>query len=80
MSLRHSLTVKANLPTGILYEIGSISEVTKLNIQESDVSDRQTHVFSCSNIASGDSIQFTISFLAKVASVAFQQSGNANRL
>ncbi len=67
------------LPSGIVYETGSLNELTAYNVSELDVSDNSELIFTSTNLSAGDSIKFTIFFTANMDAITYQNNGNVFR-
>ncbi len=72
-----SFTVQ--LPTGIAYVQGSVSEQSNYNVQEQNVSNNNALVFSANSLLGSDSIVFDIVTIANISAIAYQQAGNVFR-
>ncbi len=72
-------TYEIQLPTGIIYEDGSLIEVTDHGLVAYDVDLSSELQFISSDIPIGDSVRFQIRFFAKMDAVAFQESGGIFR-
>ena len=68
------ITVQVDLPTGILYDLGSFSEITTNGGQAFNVSNTSSPVFSFNDLPAGDSIEFEISISAFTPAIAYQSS------
>ncbi|MFT5819093.1 MAG: hypothetical protein ACI8ZM_000315 [Crocinitomix sp.] len=68
-------TYEIQLPEGIIYEDGSLSEITEHTLVEYDVDLSTELSFVSSNMPVGDSVRFEIRFSAIMNAVTFQESG-----
>jgi len=73
------LSITVQLPTGITYVQGSVTELSSYNVQEQSVNNNNALVFSANNLSAGDSIVFNISTQANIATINHQQQGNVFR-
>lgn len=73
------VSITVQLPPGIAYVQGSVSELSSYNVQEQNVANNSALVFSANNLAAADSIVFNIATTANVSAIAFQQAGNVFR-
>jgi hypothetical protein len=73
------VTITVQLPTGVAYVRGSVSELSSYTVQEQNVGDNNALVFSANNLAAADSIVFNIATTTNVSAIAFQQAGNVFR-
>lgn len=67
------------LPTGIEYLDGSISELTNSNVLESNVTNNSALEFSADDLSAGDSIKFVLSYSAGIGAIDYQQNGGVFR-
>ncbi len=73
------LSLEMQLPTGITYEQGSLSESSAYNVQEQNVADLNNPVFSIGDLPALGSVTFTVSLLAGFDALAYLQGGNVFR-
>jgi len=57
------------LPSGIIYEAGSLDETTTYNVSELDISDNSELLFTSNDLLDGDSIKFTIYYSANMDAI-----------
>lgn len=74
-----NVEVEIDLPDGVEYVAGSLSEVGSNNVQESNLSNLSSPVFSSNNMAVSDSIKFYVSAVAYSAAIDFLTQGNILR-
>ena len=68
-----------SLPSGIIFDTGSESEITSRGLTVIDLSDSDNLRFSSNDIAVGDSIKFSIAYHADNNAIAFQDAGGVFR-
>ncbi len=73
------LSLSMSLPTGIEYEQGSLLESSSYDVQESDVSDLNSPVFSMNDVPNNGAVTFTLSLRAGFDALAWLQGGNVFR-
>ncbi len=70
-----NLSINVDLPSGINYEAGSLSEATSHNVQEQNISNLNNVFFSCNNLAAGATVTFTFQATADFNAFTAQTSG-----
>ena len=71
-----NLEILLNLPDGVEYVTGSISESSNFNVQEADVTDLTAVVFSTNDLSSSGTISFTFEAEANFDAYNGQSNGN----
>ena len=71
-----NVEVLLNLPTGVEYVSGSLSEASTFNVQESDISDLSAVIFSANSLTSGGTITFSFDATANFSAYTNQLGGN----
>jgi len=74
-----NLIFNIGLPSGIIYELGSLDEITTYNVSELDISDNSELLFTSNDLIDGDSIKFIIYYSANMDAISFQNSGGVFR-
>ena len=67
------------LPTGIQYSVGSLSEATSFNVQESNTTNLSAVTFTSNTLPVGDTIIFSVDILAKMDAIDYVLAGNTLR-
>ena len=68
--------ITVTLPEGFEYINNSSNEITSLNVQELNINNLDSPIFSSNTIPQGDSISFTIEAKATASAINFLSSGN----
>lgn len=71
--------LEIGLPPGIAYVSGSLTETTSQNLQEQNVSQNTSLLFSANDLPLNDSLVFSIGYTAAVPAVTFQGNGGIFR-
>ncbi|MEM6264251.1 MAG: FG-GAP-like repeat-containing protein [Bacteroidota bacterium] len=72
----NGINIQVDLPPGIEYVTGSISETSSLNVQESDTSNLRSIAFTSDDLLAGEMLEFTIKTRALCGAIAYMQGGN----
>ena len=71
--------IEIALPQGIDYQIGSISNITNHNVTAVNTSNNSQLSFSANQLNHGDSIVFSINYVANQSAITHQNNGNIFR-
>jgi uncharacterized repeat protein (TIGR01451 family) len=74
-----SLSLTLELPTGIYYEASSLIDLSIYNIQEQNISNLNTVVFSSNDLPQDSTLRFSVSINADMSAITNQQSGSVFR-
>ena len=72
----NNVEVLLELPSGITYVVGSLSETTALNVQENDISNLSAISFTTNDLVSGSTVNFTFQAIANFEAYNQQLNGN----
>jgi len=78
-STLQSVNVNVNLPTGVSYASGSLSNLNGYNVQESNISNLSDITLSANNIPVDSTMRFTIHVQAYMSAIPYQNNGNVFR-
>ncbi len=73
------VTLNMQMPHGISYVTGSLSETTSFNVQEQNVSNPQNVTFSMNDVPHGQTVSFNVTLEAGFAALAWLDAGNVFR-
>lgn len=75
----NGLSFTLELPTGITYEPSSLIDLSICNIQEQDISNLNSVIFSSDNFPNDSTLRFSVSISADMNAISNQQSGSVFR-